>query len=151
MPKHKNTFSKILPIAQVNCPHLIMEMVSKLKVENVLNPPQKPTNTNKRAVSERGERKRNVNAIIIHASTFANKVANGIPSCSDFKIHCENRNRIADPNPPPKNTHKKLLRFMFYLEYLMGKYFKEKRAIVQPKNPPVIQPIKTSLGKCAPK
>ncbi len=90
-----------------------MEMVSKLKVENVLNPPQNPTNKNKRTVSERGERKRNVSAIIIHASTFANKVANGITFCSDFIIHCENRNRIEEPKPPPKNTQRKLLRFIF--------------------------------------
>ena len=78
IPKHKSTFSKILPIAQLNCPHFIMEMVSILKVEKVLKPPQKPTNKNKRAVSERGERNRNVIAIIKHADTFANKVANGI-------------------------------------------------------------------------
>ena len=45
-----------------------------LKVENVLNPPQKPTNKNKRVVSEMGEMNRIASAIKTHAATLANKV-----------------------------------------------------------------------------
>ena len=73
-PKQKQTFNKIFPNAQANCPYLIMETVSMLKVENVLNPPQKPTNKNKRVVSEMGEMNRIASAIKTHAATLANKV-----------------------------------------------------------------------------
>ena len=73
-PKQKQTFSKIFPIAQANCPYLIMETVSMLKVENVLNPPQKPTNKNNRVDSEMGEMNRIAIAIKMQAATLANKV-----------------------------------------------------------------------------
>ncbi len=88
-----------------------------LKVEKVLNPPQKPTNKNKRVDSEMWEMNRIANAIIMHAATLANKVEKGIESWADFAIHIENTNRITEPNPPPKNTHRKLLRFIVYLEF----------------------------------
>ena len=89
-----------------------MEIVSMLKVENVLNPPQKPTNKNKRVDSEMGEMNRIASAIRMQAPIFATKVANGISSCCDFEIQIESINRITEPNPPPKNTHRKLLRFI---------------------------------------
>ena len=83
-----------------------------LKVENVLNPPHKPTNKNNRVDSEMGEMNRIAIAIKMQAATLANKVANGITSCSDFEIQIENEKRITEPKPPPKNTQIKLLRFI---------------------------------------
>ena len=124
-----------------------MEIVSMLKVENVLNPPHKPTNKNNLVDSEMGEMNRIAIAIKMQAATLANKVANGITSCSDFEIQIENEKRITEPKPPPKNTQRKLLRFIFYLEFRIGKYLNDKTAIIQPNNPPAIQPINTSLGK----
>jgi hypothetical protein len=51
-----------------------METVSILNVENVLNPPQNPTNKNNRVDSEMGEMNRIAIAIKMQAATLANKV-----------------------------------------------------------------------------
>jgi hypothetical protein len=74
IPKQKQTFSKIFPMAQANCPYFIIETVSILKVEKVLNPPQNPTNKNNRVVSEMGEMNRIAIAIKMQAAILAIKV-----------------------------------------------------------------------------
>lgn len=77
---HVSMLIKILIIAIVVLPVLNSSTVSKLKVENVLNPPQKPTNTINFIAGFTGSlalKKNSVNAIIKQLMVFDKNVAKG--------------------------------------------------------------------------
>lgn len=111
---HVSMLIKILIIAIVLLPVLKSSTVSKLKVENVLKPPQNPTNTSNLIVGLTGIlvlNKNSVSAIIKQLMVFDKNVAKGK---FVLKFVCTNipiayLNTL--PTPPPKNTNSKL--FMY--------------------------------------
>ena len=82
MAKHKTVFTKTLAPAIVNSPRLTNSKVSKLKVEKVERPPQKPVSNNGRIieVDEKAPfspNKETAPAKTKQLETFAQKVAQG--------------------------------------------------------------------------
>tara|TARA_Y100000588_G_C13498644_1_gene604229 strand:+ start:102 stop:446 length:345 start_codon:yes stop_codon:yes gene_type:complete len=110
MARHKKTFIKTLQNAIIVLPDLSKYRVSKLKVENVLNPPQKPIikNEENKLLSSLFIHAYNVIPRIIQLNVFENKVAKGNRVEEKRKTNLETPKRAKLPKPPPINTANKV-------------------------------------------
>ncbi len=107
----------ILASAMIRLPFLISSKVSKLKVENVLNPPQNPITISGFKKSDDSILFEKVNMVspkIMQLKTFAVNV----PSGNSLLYSLETPYLLRLPKPPPINIATRVI--MYYLDNTFG-------------------------------
>lgn len=108
-------------------------MVSTLKVENVLKPPQKPTTQKMREAGEINclwSAKPMKKPTAKQAPTLAANVPQGKWCWCNVLIHFPRTNRVTLPNPPPKKTNSSWRICVMNLLPLVVKSFQFGRALL---------------------